>query len=239
MLRSAFKNDEIEFFCDEEDYGVIPAPYPAKKNIPDWFKALPPKIGNKGFDTSTVKRCMPFLDALTTGYIIPLAADVEFVVNEDLSGVDYKWKFYKTMIENHGMEQVSTDKSPNPIVPRPPMKFLNYWKIKTPPDYSLLFMPPLNRIEPRFTCMSGIVDAPYYQYEFINFPFVFNKPNFSGIIEAGTPLVQVIPIRKEFVLPKHTVRTSTPEDAEKTNWLRKIRGSIHESLYRNKMHKKI
>ena len=41
MFRSAFKNDEIEFLCAEEDYGIIPTPYPSRKNIPDWFKALP------------------------------------------------------------------------------------------------------------------------------------------------------------------------------------------------------
>lgn len=239
MFISAFKNNEIEFLCAEEDYGLIPAPYPAKKNIPDWFKALPPKIGNKGLTTSTVKRCMPFLDALTTGYIIPLAADVEFVVTEDLAGVSYKWKFHKTMVENHSMAQISADKSPNPMVPRPPMKFLNYWMIKTPPEYSLLFMPPLNRIEPRFVCMSGLVDAPYYQYEYINFPFLFNKPNFSGVIDAGTPLVQVIPVRKDSLLTDYNVRPFNEEDKKKTSWLRAVRDKVHESLYRNKMHRKV
>ena len=239
MLRSVFKNDEIEFFCAEEDYGIIPAPYAAKKNIPDWFKALPPKLGNKGFQTSTVKRCMPFLDALSVGYIIPLAADVHFTVNADLSGVDYKWNFPKPMIENHGMQQISSDKCPSPLIPRPPMKFMNYWMIKTPPEYSLLFMPPLNRIEPRFVCMSGLVDAPYYQYEYVNFPFVFNKPNFTGIIEAGTPLVQVIPIRKDSLLQKSMVRQATEEDVKKTHWIRRIVNHVHESVYRNKIHRKM
>ena len=119
------------------------------------------------------------------------------------------------------------------------MKFLNYWLIKTPPDYSLLFVPPLNRIEKRFMCYSGIVDYPYYQYEYINFPFFFTQNNFSGIIEAGTPLMQVIPIRKDFLLPSHRSRVVTEEDKKNQSWIRKVKGLVHESVYRNFIHKKI
>ncbi len=239
MFKSIIKNDEIEFFCAEEDYGIIPAPYPSKKNIPDWFKALPMKLGNQGLGTSTIKRCAPFLDALSVGYIIPLAADVEFVVNEDGSGVDYRWKFHKPMVENHKQRQISSAKSPNPMDPRPPMKFLNWWRIKTPPDYSLLFLPPLNRIEERFMCYSGLVDAPYYEYEYINFPFFFLKNSFSGIIEAGTPLVQVIPVRKNMLLPSYKCRQATEKDESGRDWMRKVRDFVHESIYRDKIHRKL
>lgn len=238
IFRSVFKDDVIEFLCAEEDYGIIPAPYPAKKNIPDWYKALPPKIGNKGLKTSTIKRCMPFLDAMMVGYIIPLAADVEVQTNEDASGVDYKWDFYKSMVENHNQEQITTDKCPNPMSPRPPIKFLNYWMIKTPPEYSLLFMPPLNRTETRFACYSGVVDSPYAEQEYVNFPFFFLEPNFRGIIEAGTPLVQVIPIRKDNLLPKYRERIFTEEEKQATTRLRTIRNNVHESLYKDNIHRK-
>ena len=111
-------DSKIEFFCHQEDWDVIPNPYPAKKLMPDWYKSLPPKIGDKGLSSSTAKRCHPFLDALSLGWIIPLAADVEFKTNSDASHVEYKWNFYKTMIENHGMEQITSDKSPNPLSPK-------------------------------------------------------------------------------------------------------------------------
>lgn len=239
MFKSAFKNDEIEFLCSEEDYGIIPTPYPSNKSIPDWYKALPPKTGTKGFATSTIKRCNPFLDSMSLGYIIPLAADVHFVVNEDMSGVTYEWKFHKELVSNHLKEQITTDKSPNPLMPKPPMKFLSYWMIKTPPNYSLLFVPPLNRPDPRFTCFSGTVDYPYYEEEYINFPFTFNQPNFSGLIEAGTPLIQVIPIKKDNLLLKHKSRKFTEKEIAATNRMRTIRDNVHESLYRDKIHRKI
>jgi hypothetical protein len=87
--------------------------------------------------------------------------------------------------------------------------------------------------------MSGIVDYPYYQYEYVNFPFVFNKPNFTGIIEAGTPLVQVIPIRKDSLLKNYKDRPFNEDDKKNTSWIRKMVNHVHESVYRNKIHRKL
>lgn len=223
-------SDEIEFMCEEEDWDVIPKPYPSKKLIPDWFKALPPKLNN-GLSSSTVKRCPPFLDAMSIGWIIPLAGDVEFTTNETASSVNYKWSFYKPLIENHSFNQITTDKVPNPLLPKPPIKFLNYWMIKVPKGYSVLFVPPLNRPDPRFTCMSGLVDCDGY-FEYINFPFTFNQPNYYGVIEAGTPLIQVIPIKRNTLLKNQTIRKmQTSEYNEHELTKRKLKS--HASHYRD------
>ena len=88
---SAIKTPQIEFLCMKEDYGVIPEPYPARKYLPQWFKDLPPKVDKKDkLENSTIKRCAPFLDAMVVGWIIPLAADVEIITNNDATGLDYK-----------------------------------------------------------------------------------------------------------------------------------------------------
>lgn len=227
----------LEFMCAEEDHGIIPEPYLSGKHVPNWFKKLPPAMGG-GFNQSTIKRCMPFLDTFTTGWIIPLAGDVYFKSNDDASGVTYEWKFSKPLVENHSMGQVHTDKAPNPMYPRPPLKFLNYWMIKAPEDYSLLFVPPLNRPNDIFTCYAGIVDPPYYEMEYINFPFFLNKPNFDGIIPAGTPLMQVIPFKKDDIPDSITVRKFTDAESKATTRLRRVRGEVHPSLYRDNIHKK-
>ena len=39
------------------------------------------------------------------------------------------------------------------------LKFVNPWVVKTPPGYSALFVPPLNRIETPFTFFSGVVET--------------------------------------------------------------------------------
>jgi hypothetical protein len=176
---------------------------------------------------------MPFLDAMSVGWILPLAADVQISSSGDegLSHVDYKWNFYKPIIENHSQEQISTKEKPNPLVPRPPIKFRNYWAIKAKPGWSVLFMPPLNRPDPRFTCMSGIVDCDGY-FEFVNFPFTFNQPNFTGIIEAGTPLVQIIPLKRDMLPKEVPIRKFTIKDVSRLQQTRKKRSS-HESHYKD------
>lgn len=233
-LKSVIKTPEIEFLCLEEDYGIIPEPYPARKFMPEWYKALPPKINRENkFNNSTIKRCAPVLDAMTMGYIIPLVADVEFVTNDDASGVSYRWEFSKPMVENHSQEQISTPKTPHPQTPKPPMKFLNWWAIKVPPGYSVLFVPPLNRQDPRFTCISGLVDCDGY-FEFINFPFFFHEKNYTGLIEAGTPLVQAIPIKRDGILSKEKIRKFEKTDHENLKRTRKSR-QVHPSIYRDKI----
>ena len=233
-LKSVIKTPVIEFLCLEEDYNVIPEPYPARKFMPEWFKALPPKVNKENkFENSTIKRCAPFLDAMTVGWIIPLAADVEFITNEDASNVQYKWQFYRSMVENHGYQQVTTDSAPHPMMPKPPMKFMNYWFIKVQPGWSVLFVPPLNRQDPRFTCISGIVDCDEY-FEYINFPFFFNEKNYTGIIECGTPLVQAIPIKRDNFSTEYNTRALTKEEFKKLELARRKRNT-HESHYRDKV----
>jgi hypothetical protein len=230
--RKELMGPKLEFVCHPEDFGVIPAPYPARKAIPDWFRMIPPVL-RPGLEQSTVKRCPPFLDALVTGWIIPLAADVEITSNEDASFIEYSWKFHRTMIENHSKDQVTTDKCPAPHHSQPPMKWLNYWAVKCPPGYSLLFTPPLNRPDPRFEAFSGIVDADGY-FEFINFPFIWKQPNFHGIVEAGTPIAQVVPIKRSTMIKTATVRSMSAEDESEIEKTRARRRS-HLSLYRDQI----
>jgi len=233
MLGKIFsKTPKIEFVCHKEDYGIIPQPYPARKLMPEWYKKLPMKLGNQGLESSTIKRCPPFLDAMQIGWIIPLAADVEIISNDDASGINYKWSFYKPMIENHMMKQIyPNDEKLNPNFPKPPMKFLNWWAIKITKGWSVLFVPPINRPDPRFECISGLVDCDGY-FEFVNFPFLWKAPNWSGIIESGTPLVQAIPIKRDNILKEFGVRHMDDVDVKQLEITRK-RVKTHESHYRD------
>jgi hypothetical protein len=75
-------------------------------------------------------------------------------------------------------------------------KWLNPWGIKTPKGYSCLFVPPVHGGNQIFTVLEGIVDTDRY-FGLINFPFVLNDVNFEGMIPAGTPIVQIIPIKRD------------------------------------------
>jgi hypothetical protein len=197
----------IRFTCQAEDFGVIAEPRPAKAALPDWFRRLPAidreaqSVHNNGL---TVKRCMPFFDALATGWIIPLAATVRLDIKNDGKTVDAGWEFDRVMVSNHGAHQVAG----NAREPRPPCKFHNYWSIRTPPGWSCLFLPPLNRPEAPFECLAGVVDTDSYT-AWIHFPFFATAADGLHIVEKGTPLVQAIPFRRDAVLTEAEIGAET------------------------------
>lgn len=204
----------ISFRCEPEDLGVIAPPIPAKQAIPDWFRRLPPveaaSVGVNG-SGQTVKRCMPFLDAMTFGWMVTLAATVRIEVSENGSRNDCGWDFDKTMVSSHGAGQVAG----HPRLPMPPMKFHNYWTIQTPPGWSCLFIPPTNRPHAVFEVASGIVDTDTYQ-SLIHFPFFMLVGDGVHVIEKGTPIAQLIPFQREqsAMTLAADIRSETAEEAE-------------------------
>lgn len=70
--------EHIEFVCIHEAYTdqTIPHPVPAYKKMPAWFRKLKPDTDSGKSKPGTAKKCMPVLDAMSQGYIIPLWADL-------------------------------------------------------------------------------------------------------------------------------------------------------------------
>lgn len=189
---------EIRFLCEPRDEKVIAPPIPAKRHLPDWFRKLPAIDENERSlnDTGlTVKRCMPFLDAMGTGWIIPLAASVRLEISGGGTEVVGAWDFDRTMVSNHGAHQVAGNPWKTADGPRPPRKFHNYWTIVTPPGYSCLFIAPMNRPNGIFEIISGVVDTDTYRAP-IHFPFFATAPDGLYELDKGTPIAQVIPFRR-------------------------------------------
>jgi hypothetical protein len=177
----------------ESEYG--PSPVTAKKIIPQWYKNgetlfLDPieKTKDKG-----LKTCIPFLDGLTSGYLLLTPADI-YVVDTPL-GIKI------TFDENIKYDPVGIRKGETGhTIPRPAghrtdhLIWKGIWGIKTPKNYSVLVTHPLNRFDLPFTTMSGLMDSD----KFIssgNIPF-FIKKDFEGTIPKGTPFAQIIPIKR-------------------------------------------
>jgi hypothetical protein len=163
--------NKISFIAtDKSMKDIWPHPKPASRFIPDEYKKLK-RFTNDNLHEPTLKTCVPFLDSLTMGYIIPFDQDYlidpienDFSVtpaNKERNDFGFhnqtqlpdEWK--KTAGENAG-------------------KFHNKWLIKTAPGYSCLFIKPMNRLEPRFDIIAGVVDTDTY-INTINFPFILNK----------------------------------------------------------------
>lgn len=212
-LKLWFKNDIIEFYCHPNYAGVIPEPVQASKKIPDWWKKLPHRHdgGRDAFGDKpmTAKKCMPLQDVMSLGYIIPLQGDLQVITNSDRSIIKVTNPTNMKLAEFHDQKQIGGKQSPG--YPTDPIKFINYWVIKTAPGWSSLFVPPINHLNPHFTCLGGLVDTDRYPKE-VNFPALWHTPNFDDKLPAGTPLVQVIPIKRNSFPKQPKVRDMTDEE---------------------------
>jgi len=187
-------------------------PIPAKLNLPEWYKKLEHTPPNR-----TVKGCMPFLDTLTSGYILKMPIDLYIEHNVEKVNSNEKdtsqfantfdcAPYYQNSFINinykgefHGPNQLEG----SPLIEKNNSlaihKILNPWKIKTPKGYSCIFLPPLNNTDDRFSIIPGVVDTDVFEQE-INFPIVINGdkyPTLKTTIQKGLPYVQIIPFKRD------------------------------------------
>jgi hypothetical protein len=69
------------------------------------------------------------------------------------------------------------------------------WAIKTPPGYSTMFIHPQLSMDSPLWAFPGIIDTDTFIVDG-HFSFLVDK-TFKGVIKQGTPLVQVIPFKRE------------------------------------------
>ena len=169
-----------------------PHPKPAGRFVPEAYKKLKRHKDGNLFEP-TVKTCIPFLDAINFGYIIPF--DQDYLVNpveNDFSVVpanreEGHFGFHgKTQLPEEWQKRTGENAG----------KFHNKWLIKTPPGYSCLFIQPMNRNEQRLEIISGVVETDTYT-NLINFPFILGKRDEQFLLKKGEAMVQVIPFKRE------------------------------------------
>lgn len=170
---------------------------PAKNFIPEWYKDIPAFNRDvKSLPASlNLKACMPFLDSLTIGYILPLPFDI--AVEQRADGPFISWNVGDVKLIG------TRDKSLAPNIPVPAgydetTHFV--WEmttaIQTPPGYSMIYTHPFNRYDLPFITLTGVPDGDTAPIAGGNAPF-FLKKGFEGIIKAGTPIVQIIPFKRD------------------------------------------
>lgn len=234
-LVNVFRNDVIEFYCHPNWENVIPEPKPAIKHFPEWFRIIPPIDKNKrdefGDYVMSAKKCFPMIDAMSLGFIIPLCGDLHVKSDRDLTEIKVTNPPSIKLADHHSIGQLGGETGPG--FPINPIKFLNYWIIKTAPGWSTLFLPPLNHVNTPFTCLSGLVDTDKYPKE-VNFPAIWNEAGFDGIIPAGTPLVTAIPIKRDSFKKKPKIRKITKKEFKHINDLQKMQ-STRKHVYTNEL----
>lgn len=190
---------KIEFYPSSKDVELlVPPPKPAAHYIPKWYRDVP-KFSDKNieFDEGggvkglNIKSCVPFLDAMLNGYIQETWQDVAINISDD--GVQISNLSEPTIVS---MREKTNAPVGNGYYPA---EFI--WKVpwipKVPKGWSVMYVTPLNHLELPFVTGTGIQDSDnFYHGPFGNYPFYIKK-GFSGIIPKGTPMFQIVPIRRE------------------------------------------
>lgn len=190
------QNLVIEFATEAKAH---PIPRPAKLSIPTWYKNqtlfLDTNNVMKAADPiqHTMKRCVPFLDSFTSGYLVELWCDV--LVKKDSNGkANFIYRVEKAPFE----ERIVSTTLDLPVPAGHSFRRFAWqtpYYTQVPKGYSILITHPLNRFDLPFTTLSAIVDADEVMYAG-SVPF-FLRDDFEGLIEKGTPLYQVLPFKRE------------------------------------------
>jgi hypothetical protein len=195
-------------------------PEPAKLHLPEWFRKLKLNINQ---NDQTIRACMPFQDSLMAGYVLKNPIDQEFnFLKENNQGIEDVWvrvpshSFTKDKTfqninegnETHPIEQLGGKDGGCPFVKmnaeKAFYKILNPFTIILPKGYSCLLTPLLNRPDPRFTPLTGIVDEGNDLPP--NFPIVMHKKG-TWLLKKGEPVIGVIPFKREKWKMKIEIKT--------------------------------
>lgn len=185
-------------FTSHKDYESSGQPVPAKKTVPQWFKDAEVTFTVPGSKTpmSGLKKCIPYLDVLTSGYMLVTPADIYISQNKSGDGIDVKWDESPSgsFIDERPKELGATMPRPEGFAPNH-MVWVGRWGWKVPRGYSVLVTHPFNRLDLPFHTQSAIIDSDSF-FAPGNIPFFINK-SFSGKIPKGTPFAQLLPIKRD------------------------------------------
>jgi hypothetical protein len=184
----------IIFRCDPALAHTLPRPILARGALPEWLRQMPAKALSEvhGREIRTVKQCPPFVDAMAYGFMILLPCDVSV----DRRVFSWNWDIVEPATSGHPRAPLSFHvASQFPGAPfardsEAALKFNSVWTIELEEGWSLFATHPVNRDDLPFRLVSGLVDADRFHDGGINFPAIWTRPDFSGVLPRGTPVAQ-------------------------------------------------
>lgn len=195
---------KIEFFVEPRHRSLVKLapPVPAARYYPKWlrdmdphyhrvtdYQTFPPEL--KVRQNSTVKLCPAIIDFLRAGYVMPLWCDYSISLNRDGT---FNWQTPNKEFWMTGHPRVQYETMPNEGFPSE-IKFMSPWYCRTSPGYSIRILPCYYHFEYLWTAMPGMVHTDQHHTTHIN--VLFNIKEGQIVIPRGTPMVYVIPFRRE------------------------------------------
>jgi hypothetical protein len=143
----------------------------------------------------TFKACTPLTDTMAAGYILELPATINISNNASSDSLTYvDWRTTFPILDSQDPDVLG--EYPIPIgYNKNIFRWIIDWKIETPPGYSLWITHPSHRHDLPFFTLNGFVDTDKHPNTLL-LPF-FIQMGFEGLIEKGTPIAQIIPIKRE------------------------------------------
>ena len=232
--------NEIEFVAlDKHAFEVCPKPFPASQALPQWWKDASPYYKNEenpegkkliirnSESNASFKKCVPMLDLLSSGYIVPLWTDVQIKIENGFPLIT--WRVSKDVFEIHYGQEVEIPEG----YQKTQFKFLNQWVPKLPKGYSALIIACPGYPNNPFRPLQAIVDYDKTTHPLS--PPVYLKENFEGIVEKGTPMFQIIPFKRNNWVSKF----SFLENGQSTiNLDRDVRSTLVNNYIKNFWEKK-
>jgi hypothetical protein len=173
-----------------------------------------------------IVRCPGIKGFINSGYLITCPVDFTLETNGD--GQNFRSEILSLTI--HGTYFNGKEMSPIKIYPHVREQFHDYtpvprnslkniiklvtgWHVIPDKRFIYLITSPYYSDEDRFTSVTGILD-PFYDTE-INALLYWHVLNGKETIKAGTPLVQVIPIPRDFIQPDLSSGPPTVDEINK------------------------
>lgn len=199
------KTKKIIFKAQREHSQFLsPMPKPASNIIPEWYrKEKNYSNGNNSVlksikfpSVGTFKLCTPLVDTMTSGYMITLPASIYVTnVSKDDSYIPYiSWNVEWPPLDS--MEQETHANYPTPVgFSNDMFRWCFDFKIETPEGYSCWITHPSHRWDLPFLTINGFIDTDKHPNRLL-LPF-FVREGFEGLIKEGTPIAQIIPIKRD------------------------------------------
>jgi|AntDeeMetagen681_2_1112603.scaffolds.fasta_scaffold03902_2 hypothetical protein len=202
----------LTFTATTDAVGTHPPPEPANKSLPAWYQMLSSSTDalSGHHKKSTVKMCMPFGDALKSGWLLKAPTDIEFTNHPDDDRVHASVPSTETDSDN----VVTTfpvdqpDREGNSAFLLPNAVINTQWEIQTPDGYSALVVPPINRSEERFTSL-GLFAETDTETGVFELPILVERT--PVMIEEGDPIAQIIPIKRSTLLDDPVIDSYSPD----------------------------
>lgn len=227
---------------------------PAYKHQYEWVKRATKNFKESGTLTDKVdtNQLLPFLSKLNVrhtskcpgiinlkskGFIVRTHSDIHLKIKEG----SYEWNTpsdWTAMSDGHCEDTITHhfEDSLHQFMTDWPKDTLNIilkinlpWYVKIPKDYELIMIDPFYKDDYRFTVCPGLFE-PDLGLAKLNVPIYWHSTDGEFMIKAGTPIAQLIPIKKENV---DFEVTNKNDDKDFSKQIRLMQLKFQEGFTRN------